>query len=121
MRSCAPFMYVPAGDRLGTDPPALPDRPRRSRENPCQAAPEAMKALGAFASHIQGSGLEPSLIELVKTRASQINGCAFCIRMQTHEALARCETAERLFLLDAWRELPLYPDRERAALAWTEP
>lgn len=90
------------------------------RLNPYQAAPNAMKAMGALEGHVQASGLEPGLIELVKTRASQINGCAFCIHMHTRDALARGERAERLFLLDAWRESPLYSERERAALAWTE-
>lgn len=92
----------------------------KPRLNPYQAAPDAMNALVALENHIQASGLEPSLIELVKTRASQINGCAYCIHMHTRDALAQGETAERLFLLDAWRESPLYTDRERAALAWTE-
>lgn len=90
------------------------------RLNPNRAAPGAMQVMLALEGHVQSSGLEPSLIELVKTRASQINGCAFCIHMHTRDALARGETAERLFLLDAWRESPLYSDRERAALAWTE-
>src|ERR687886_2306298 len=92
----------------------------KARLNPNKAAPEAIKALGALESYVQGSGLEPSLIELVKTRASQINGCAFCIHMHTRDARARGETEERLYLLNAWRESPLYSERERAALAWTE-
>jgi AhpD family alkylhydroperoxidase len=90
------------------------------RMNPYQAAPEAMKAMAALESYVQNCGLEASLIELVKTRASQINGCAFCIHMHTRDARARGETEERLYLLDAWRESPLYSERERAALAWTE-
>jgi len=69
---------------------------------------------------VQGSGLEQSLIELVKTRASQINGCAFCINMHTQDARKHGETEQRLYLLNAWRESPVYTDRERAALAWTE-
>ncbi len=92
----------------------------KARLNPYQAAPDAMKAVGALEAYVQGSGLEPALIDLVKTRASQINGCAFCINMHTREARARGETEERLYLLDAWRESPLYSERERAALAWTE-
>ena len=68
----------------------------------------------------RSSGLEQSLIELVKTRASQINGCAFCINMHTQDARKHGETEQRLYLLNAWREAPLYTDRERAALAWTE-
>lgn len=90
------------------------------RINPYQAAPEAMKAMGALESYVETCGLEASLIDLVKTRASQINGCAFCIHMHSREARARGETEERLYLLDAWRESPLYSQRERAALAWTE-
>ena len=92
----------------------------KPRLNPYQAAPDAMKALGALESHVQNSGLEPSLIELVKTRASQINGCAYCLHMHTSDALAAGETPARLFLLDAWEESNLYTARERAALAWTE-
>lgn len=92
----------------------------KPRLNPYQAAPDAMKAVGALETYVQGSGLEPGLIDLVKTRASQINGCAFCIHMHTGEARRRGETEERLYLLDAWRESPLYSERERAALAWTE-
>ena len=92
----------------------------RPRLNAYRAAPEIMQALLALEGAVAGSGLEPSLIELVKTRASQINGCAFCIHMHTRDARAKGETEERLYLLDAWRESPLYTDRERAALAWTE-
>jgi AhpD family alkylhydroperoxidase len=90
------------------------------RLNAFKVAPEAMKPLMALEDSVQKSGLEPSLIELVKTRASQINGCAFCIHMHTRDSRARGETEERLYLLDAWRESPLYTERERAALAWTE-
>ena len=92
----------------------------KARLNPYQGAPELMKALAAFGSQVEGSGLEPPLIELVKTRASQINSCAYCIHMHTRDARAHGESEERLYLLDAWRESPLYTERERAALAWTE-
>lgn len=84
------------------------------------AAPAMMKAMLALENAVQTSGLETSLIELVKTRASQINGCAYCIHMHTRDARANGETEERLYLLNAWRESPLYTARERAALAWTE-
>lgn len=84
------------------------------------AAPESMQALLALEKHVQKCGLEHSLIELVKTRASQINGCAYCIHMHTRDARAAGESEERLYLLSAWRESPLYTHRERAALAWTE-
>ena len=66
------------------------------------------------------SELEPKLLELVKTRASQINGCAFCLDMHTKDARAMGETEQRLYLLPAWRETELYSERERAALIWTE-
>ena len=92
----------------------------KPRLNPYEAAPEMIKPLMALEEVVANSGLEKSLIELVKIRASQINGCAFCIHMHTRDARARGETEERLYLLDAWRESPLYTERERAALAWTE-
>ena len=92
----------------------------KPRMNYYQAAPDTLKALIAVDDQIKASGLEQSLIELVKTRASQINGCAFCINMHTEDARKRGETEQRLYLLNAWRESPLYTDRERAALAWTE-
>lgn len=82
-------------------------------------APDAIQALtelGDAAKH----GLDPILVELIKTRVSQINGCAFCINMHTKELRTLGETEQRIYLLDAWRETPLYTDRERAALAWAE-
>ncbi len=90
------------------------------RLDPHAAAPDAYKAMLALETYVAGCGLEKSLIALVKTRASQINGCAFCIHMHTREARAAGETEERLFLLSAWRESSLYTPRERAALVWTE-
>lgn len=90
------------------------------RLNAYAAAPAAMKAMLDFSLSTQKAGLEPSLMELVKMRASQINGCGFCLHMHALEARKAGETEERLYLLDAWRESPLYSDRERAALAWTE-
>ena len=92
----------------------------KPRMNFQQAAPDTVKALIALETQVQASGLEQSLIELVKTRASQINGCAFCINMHTQDARKHGETEQWLYLLDAWREAPVYSDRERAALAWTE-
>src|SRR5262249_23684720 len=76
----------------------------KPRMNFYQAAPETMKALMALENQIQASGLEQSLIELVRTRASQINGCAFCVNMHTQDARKRGETEQRLYLLNAWRE-----------------
>lgn len=90
------------------------------RLNPQAAAPEMIHAMLALESKIAAAGIERSLYELVKTRASQINGCAFCLHMHTNEARKLGETEDRLHLLSAWRESPLYSDRERAALGWTE-
>ena len=92
----------------------------QARLNAHHAAPDAMKPLLALSEYVNHCGLEPALLELVKTRASQINGCAFCVHMHTRDARARGESEERLYLLSAWRESPLYTERERAALAWTE-
>jgi AhpD family alkylhydroperoxidase len=92
----------------------------KPRLNPFTVAPELMQAMIDFENRVRDSGLEHSLIHLVKTRASQINGCAYCIHMHTRDARTSGETEERLYLLDAWRESPLYSDRERAALGWTE-
>jgi AhpD family alkylhydroperoxidase len=83
------------------------------------AAPSLMKNWFATSAAINSS-LEPKLTELVKIRASQINGCANCINMHTAEAREHGETEQRLYLLSAWREAPCYSDRERAALGWTE-
>ena len=86
----------------------------KPRMNFYQAAPETIKALVALEAQIQASGLEKSLIELVKTRASQINGCAYCIHMHTQDARKQGETEQRLYLLNAWREVsPLYRPRAR--------
>ncbi|MBZ9649281.1 carboxymuconolactone decarboxylase family protein [Sphingobium sp. 3R8] len=87
--------------------------------NPYAAAPQLMKSWTVLSTAI-GESLEPSLIELVKIRSSQINGCANCINMHSFEARAKGETEQRIYLLSAWREAPCYTDRERAALAWTE-
>ena len=83
-------------------------------------APGALRAMYALETYVRQSGLEPSLLELVKTRASQINGCAYCLDMHTKDARAHGETEQRLYALPAWRETPFYTERERAALAWTE-
>jgi len=90
------------------------------RLNPFAAAPAAIKAMVALETQLKASGLEHSLFELVKIRASQINGCAFCLHMHTRDARAAGEREERIHLLPAWRESPLFSERERAALAWTE-
>ena len=89
-------------------------------QNPFKVAPDGIKAMMALEASIRASGLEHNLLELVKLRASQINGCAFCIHMHATDARAHGESEMRLYMLNAWRESPLYNDRERAALAWTE-
>lgn len=83
-------------------------------------AQEALKAMLGIEEYLSKCGLEHSLLHLLKMRASQINGCAFCIDMHSLDARALGETEQRLYALDAWRETPFFTDRERAALAWTE-
>ena len=73
-----------------------------------------------LSKQLENSGLESKLLNLVCQRASQINGCAFCLDMHSKDLRAEGETEQRLYVLDAWREAPFYTDRERAALAWTE-
>jgi AhpD family alkylhydroperoxidase len=92
----------------------------KARLIPFEVAPGSLKPMMELEKTLKNSGLEHSLLELVKTRASQINGCAYCVHMHTKDARANGESEERLYLLSAWRESPLYSDRERAALAWTE-
>jgi AhpD family alkylhydroperoxidase len=83
-------------------------------------APGLVQAMMGLETYLHECGLEPALLELVKLRASQINGCAYCIDMHTKDARARGESEQRLYLLDAWRESPCYTERERAAMEWTE-
>ncbi len=85
-----------------------------------KAAPGALHAMLGIEKYARESGLEHSLLELVKMRASQLNGCAYCLDMHSKDARAEGETEQRLYVLPAWREAPFYTDRERAALAWTE-
>jgi AhpD family alkylhydroperoxidase len=92
----------------------------RTRIDFTRVSPQSLKPLFALGAQIEASGLEHSLLELVKMRASQINGCAYCLDMHSKDARAQGETEQRLYLLDAWRETSLYSERERAALAWTE-
>ncbi|WP_108471612.1 carboxymuconolactone decarboxylase family protein [Rhodanobacter thiooxydans] len=82
--------------------------------------PDATRPLLALADYVKNSGLEQSLIELVLMRASQLNGCAYCLDMHSKDARAASETEQRLYVLQAWREAPFYSQRERAALAWCE-
>ena len=83
-------------------------------------APEGIRPLHALERYLANCGLEKSLLELVKLRASQINGCAYCLDMHSKDALAAGETPQRLMALNGWQETPFYTDRERAALAWCE-
>ncbi len=85
-----------------------------------RVAPEGMKAMRGLESYVRQCGLEDSLLELVKLRASQINGCAYCIDMHTRDARAQGEKEQRLYALAAWEETPFFTERERAALTWAE-
>ena len=85
-----------------------------------QAAPGALGAMMNLERYVRESGLDRALLHLIKMRASQINGCAYCIDMHSKDARAGGETEQRLYGLSAWRETPFYSERERAALAWTE-
>jgi len=85
-----------------------------------KTAPGAYMAMRGLEAYVRQSGLEPGLLELVKIRASQLNGCAYCIDMHTKDARAHGESEQRLYALPAWRETPFFSARERAALAWTE-
>ncbi len=92
----------------------------KPRIETAKAAPGAMHAMLQLQKYVNDSGLEHSLLQLVEMRASQINGCAYCLDMHSKDARAMGETEQRLYCLDAWRESPFYTDRERAALEWTE-
>jgi AhpD family alkylhydroperoxidase len=92
----------------------------QARPDFAKTHPATYQAMLELQNRVNASALEAPLLELVKTRASQINACAFCIDMHTRDARAHGETEQRLYLLAAWREAPVYSQRERAALAWTE-
>src|SRR5437868_407341 len=92
----------------------------KPRINYLHAAPAGYKALLGLEQYVRSSGIEPKTLELLKIRASQINGCAYCIDMHTKDARAAGETEQRIYALNAWRETPFFSNRERAALAWTE-
>lgn len=91
-----------------------------TRMNIFKVAPDAAKAVLALDATANDSDLDHGLLELVRLRASQINGCAFCIHMHVRDAVKNGDTNMRIHMLDAWRESPLFSDRERAALNWTE-
>src|SRR4051812_38874499 len=90
------------------------------RLNFVHAAPEAYRAMRALQNYVDATGLEPILLELVKLRASYMNGCAYCIDMHSKDARAEGETEQRIYAVPVWRETPFFTPRERAALAWTE-
>jgi AhpD family alkylhydroperoxidase len=85
-----------------------------------KASPDAAKAMIALEGAVTKLGIEPALLELIKLRASQINGCAYCVDLHSSDARKRGETERRLHAVAVWRESPFFTDRERAALAWTE-
>ena len=85
-----------------------------------KAAPGAYRAMAALERYVRECGLELPLIELIKIRVSQINGCAYCLDMHTKDARAEGETEQRIYTLPAWRETPFFTEREQAALAWAE-
>ncbi|HEY7122394.1 MAG TPA: carboxymuconolactone decarboxylase family protein [Ktedonobacterales bacterium] len=91
-----------------------------ARLNYPKAAPGAYKAMLGLESYVNECGLEPTLLDLLRLRVSQINGCAYCIDMHWKDLRARGEEEQRLYMLNAWRESSLYSERERAALAWAE-
>ena len=90
----------------------------KARLNPISF--DALKPMIAMSEQVEGDNVEFGLVELVKMRASQINGCAYCLDMHSKDARKHGETEQRLYVLSGWRESPLYSERERAALAWTE-
>jgi len=92
----------------------------KTRLNYVEVEPGALKGMLELEKFVHESGLDRTLYELVKARASQINGCAYCLDMHTKDARKAGETEQRLYVLSAWRETPFYTERERAALAWTE-
>ena len=92
----------------------------QSRVNFAKAAPDAYKAVAALDSYVKGSGIEPRLIHLIKLRASQINGCAYCVDMHTKEARHSGLSQQWINLVCVWRESPHFDERERAVLGWTE-
>ena len=91
-----------------------------ARINYEKVAPGAIQAMRKVEEYVRGSGLERSLLELVKLRASEMNGCAYCVDMHTKDARSQGETEQRLYAVVAWRDAPFFTERERAALAWTE-
>ena len=98
----------------------MPEKFPKQRLDAMKVSPGVYKAMSGVQAYVDGCGLERTILDLVKIRASQINGCAFCLAMHTKDARKAGESDERMHLLDAWREAPIYSARERAALAWIE-
>ncbi|GCE28845.1 alkyl hydroperoxide reductase AhpD [Dictyobacter alpinus] len=92
----------------------------KARMNYSKAAPGAMRAMNGLETYLAKCGLEPALMDLIKLRASQINGCAYCVDMHSLDARAGGESEQRLYALPVWHETPFFTERERAALLWTE-
>jgi AhpD family alkylhydroperoxidase len=92
----------------------------QSRIEYAEAAPEGVAAMLGLENYVRQCGFDPAILELVKLRASQINGCAYCLHMHIKDARARGESEQRLYSVVVWRETPFFSERERAALAWTE-
>lgn len=98
----------------------MPDNSTQLRLDVRKVSPDLYKAMANLQNYVDASGLERKLLDLVEIRASQINGCAYCLVMHTNDARKHGESDEWMHLLNAWREAPIYSARERAALAWTE-
>jgi AhpD family alkylhydroperoxidase len=98
----------------------MQDKAPEQRLDVMKASPALYKAMLALQGYVDSCGLERNLLELIKVRASQINGCAYCLAMHTNDARKLGESDERMHLLDAWREAPIFTPRERSALAWIE-
>jgi AhpD family alkylhydroperoxidase len=110
---------------IGSYNDVIPTKPRKEmtmtpRTNFYSASPEAMKAMIALETATNKLGVEPRLLDLIKLRASQLNGCAYCVDTHSNDARKAGETERRLQTVSVWRETPFFTERERAALAWTE-
>lgn len=109
-----------AMERTLSTPPDAAAPPHTARLDYARVAPDALRAHFGLEMYVRGVGLEWSLLELVRLRASQINGCAYCVDMHTKDARLDGESEQRLYAVSVWRETPFFTPRERAALAWTE-
>jgi AhpD family alkylhydroperoxidase len=110
-------VHMPVANQGHTDEST---NPQQARLDYARVAPEAVRAQRGLETYIRGCGLEHSLLELVKVRASMINGCAYCVDMHTKDARLAGETEQRLYAVSVWHETPFFTPRERAALRWTD-